>query len=158
MFIGYIYKITGACGKVYIGSTNNFRKRKNRHNSKTGNTSSSKLLERPLQFEIIRTTEYNTIRIMNLMEQFYIDLNSSVIVNDRRAFVNYKQRREQKLKDGKKYREKHKEKIIKYREDNKEEIKKRRTKKVICECGCIINSGSVYRHKKTKKHINLLNN
>ena len=84
MFIGYIYKITGACGKVYIGSTTNYKKRISSHKS-SSNTTSSKFLEKPLVFEIKKQDEYINRDYMRSLEQFYID-NAINCVNTNRAY------------------------------------------------------------------------
>ena len=43
-----------------------------------------------------------------------------------------------------------------YRQNNKEAIAKRNAEQITCECGCIVGKGSLSRHKKTKKHIDLM--
>ena len=43
-----------------------------------------------------------------------------------------------------------------YRQNNKEAIAKKRSEKVICECGCILGKGTLSRHRKSKKHIDLM--
>ena len=52
--------------------------------------------------------------------------------------------------------EKLKEKNKQYREKNKEKIKTQRSQKVTCECGCVVAKGALYKHRKSKKHINLM--
>ena len=84
-FIGYIYKLTGSCGNVYIGSTKNYYQRKFAHNTNY-NTSSSKNLKKPLQFEVIRKDEYKLVKTMYLVEQYYIDIHKCV--NNNRAYIN----------------------------------------------------------------------
>ena len=49
-----------------------------------------------------------------------------------------------------------KEKKKQYREDKKEYIKARDGKKVECECSCIVTRGCLSRHRKSKKHIELM--
>ena len=86
MFIGYIYKITGACGSVYIGSTTNYKSRISSHLSNSNNTS-SRFLEKPLVFEIIRQEEYINRNYMRLIEQNYID--NIDCINTNRAIFKY---------------------------------------------------------------------
>jgi group I intron endonuclease len=47
-----------------------------------------------------------------------------------------------------------------YREKNKDKIhehdKERKSTKIVCECGCTVRNGFYARHKKTKKHIELM--
>ena len=50
-FTGYIYKLTGACGKVYIGSTADYDSRLICHKSKSNGTN-SRLLLKPIIDEI----------------------------------------------------------------------------------------------------------
>ncbi len=74
----------------------------------------------------------------------------------------YREKNKDKISKRKKiYREKNKELISKinkvYRNKNKEKISKNNKIKNICSCGCIMNKNSTQKHKRTKKHINLLN-
>ena len=85
-FNGYIYKLTGSCGKVYIGSTVDPVEREKAHNRKS-NSCSSKLLLKPLKFEIIDTREYRLIRTHELQEQYYCDNINSI--NSNRAYRAY---------------------------------------------------------------------
>jgi len=151
-FTGYIYKITGACGLVYIGSTVDKITRKSQHKTDKNNSCSSRLLLKPLQFEIIDTREYTLVKTLQLMEQFYLDNTNTI--NQRRAYTNNK-------KYMRNYREINSEKLRcqdrEYRENNKERIKKRKKEQIKCECGCITSRHSKARHKKSKKHIKLIN-
>ena len=52
------------------------------------------------------------------------------------------------------YKEKHKE----YRENNKQKIKQHASEKITCECGCEIRRGHLSHHKRTQKHIKLMEN
>jgi len=45
-----------------------------------------------------------------------------------------------------------------YYQNNKEQISEKKAEKKTCECGCIIARTCISRHRKTKKHINLLEN
>ena len=44
-----------------------------------------------------------------------------------------------------------------YRIDNKEKIREQRNKKTICVCGCEVAQCCLSRHKKTQKHIDIIN-
>ena len=80
---------------------------------------------------------------------------------DKKKYENNKEKIKEKTK---KYRENNKEKIKekekKYRENNKEKNKERQKEynkeKITCECGSIICKGDLSKHKKTKKHFNLM--
>ena len=43
-----------------------------------------------------------------------------------------------------------------YRIDNQEIIKKKKNEKIPCDCGCIVSRSSLPRHKKSKKHLDLV--
>jgi len=124
-FTGYIYKLTGACGKVYIGSTVDFQNRKYGHNCKA-NDCNSRLLLKPIVDEIIDTREYILTKTLRLVEQFYLDNINNI--NCRRAYTNHK-------KASKKYQKQYRERNIvkikeyqnQYYEENKE--KKRENNK-----------------------------
>lgn len=133
MFIGYIYKITGACGSVYIGSTADYKTRERAHLS-SNNTTSSKLLEKPLVIEIIRQDEYKLIKTMRLVEQYYLD-NAINCINYQRAYYGNVGAKLEKEKDrirAKKYAETHKDEKREYdknyRKIHKEAIAKYKKK------------------------------
>ena len=166
-FIGYVYKITGACGLVYIGSTIDIENRKNRHNGKN-NCCSSKLLKKPLQFDIIDTREYNLLRTLHLVEQFYLDNTNTI--NQKRAYTNerslgYLLRKHQhyinnkeKIKQYKlNNKEENKEKSKAYYQKNREKRLEQNKVEIICECGCLIRKVNKSIHIKSKKHIKLMN-
>jgi hypothetical protein len=142
MFEGVIYKITGSCGKVYIGSTCDYSKRKYSHHYNTNNTASNKLLK-PLQFEKIRTDNYNLIKTMLLLEQYYIDIYKCV--NKQRAYHNKFTLRKYKSEYDKYYLQK-----------NKEELHLKRNVKIHCSyCKCLINKSNIKAHQKTPKCLKL---
>lgn len=60
--------------------------------------------------------------------------------------------KEKKAKYNAEYRKKHKEKIAEDYQKNKNNL----SCKVTCDCGAIVNLSSLTRHKKTKRHQNLL--
>jgi hypothetical protein len=131
-FTGYIYRVTGTCGKCYYGSTKCIYNRKSKH--KRLKDCSSKLLQDPLIFEVIDTREYKLIKTLRLVEQFYMDNNECV--NIYRAYRN-------------------KKKIIKIYNA------KRKIKNKIpyhCICGKTITTHSKPRHFRTKFHINYISN
>tara|TARA_R110002096_G_scaffold362183_1_gene555287 strand:+ start:225 stop:848 length:624 start_codon:yes stop_codon:yes gene_type:complete len=63
-----------------------------------------------------------------------------------------KQKKEHYLKNKDKFKEKHKE----YRLKNNDKIKERKKVRTICDCGLDINKDTIARHKRTKKHLNLM--
>ena len=166
-FTGYIYKITGACGLVYIGSTNNIVKRKSYHKTGKINSSSSRLLLKPLQFDIIDTREYKLMKTLHLVEQFYLDNTNTI--NQRRAYTNnkkymrnYRSINSEKIKYQERvWRENNKEIINKSKKLTNEKYKEKYTlqkkEKIKCVCGCLISRRNLSQHKRTKKHLELMN-
>ncbi len=158
MFIGYIYKITGACGGVYIGSTVNPKDRSRSHRTKLGEGTNSKLLIKPLIFTIIRQDEYKLVRTMKLVEQYYIEITVNC-VNERRAFIGEKQKNEEQKSRGKKYYQLHKEEKREYdknyRKINQERIsirdKEYKKKYSQSHKEEISKSGKEYREKNKEK-------
>ena len=173
-FEGIIYKITGSCGNVYIGSTTNFNKRKACHNCKyKSNKCYSKCLKLPYQFEIIRKDKYKLIKTMYLVEQYYIDTYKCV--NKNRAYSNsFIKKKRIKEYDRLRYinqTDKIKLQNKKNYEKNKntDKFKKRvaknnsnplRYEKHNCPCGGKYTNAGKYIHINTQKHKKymLLNN
>ena len=62
-----------------------------------------------------------------------------------RKHVYYKNNREKILEHKKQYRE-----------QNKEKFSEKGKEKLPCECGCLIKRNNMREHKKTKKHIDLM--
>ena len=156
----------------YIGSTQNFRCRKNQHKSAVTNEASNKY----------NITLYKTIREYGgwenwcmspigkgifekrvdalIEEQKYItNIKSTLNVN--KAFIS----KEEMVNYKKQYNEIHKklinEKQIKYNETHKEEIKEANKKyreehkeKTTCECGGCYTYAHKTDHFKSKRHIN----
>ena len=57
-----------------------------------------------------------------------------------------------KLRDTPEYRQHEKE----YREQNKEKFNAQQREKVTCICGCVLSKGNMSRHKKTKQHVEFM--
>jgi hypothetical protein len=68
----------------------------------------------------------------------------------------YYSNRESNLEKQSKYRQEHIEEKRaldkKYLERNKERIYARKAEKLLCECGCLIRSSDISRHRKTTRH------
>lgn len=62
---------------------------------------------------------------------------------------------------GKEYRENNKKIIADYRkeyyENNQEQILQKMKEKITCKCGCIVRKSDLPRHKRTNKHLGLMN-
>lgn len=75
-----------------------------------------------------------------------------------RTKKEYREENVEKIKEyKKKYREENVEKIKEYNAKNAEKIKEKKREKVCCNiCNSFINKSQLSRHKKTKNHINIL--
>jgi len=76
--------------------------------------------------------------------------------------IYYEEHKNILLEKMKVYNEENKDKILeikkKHYEKNKDKILEKKKIKINCECGCQINKCDISRHKKTKKHIKLMEN
>ncbi len=147
---GKIYKIVcNISGEVYIGSTKNTLEDRLRKHNYLKDCVSRNILERG-DYEILLIKDYPCNSRYELEEE-----ETKYIKNNKCINKNLPHRTQQQ------YREDNKEEINKqrkkYREINKEEINKKKLEKVECECGILTTKTHLARHKKTKKHINLMN-
>ncbi len=168
-FRGYIYEVTGQCGKKYIGSTLNYKNRKYAHLSKR-EFSNSRHLEKPLTFRLIREDSYKLLKTMYLVEQFYID-NIDGVINKKRSYVSESKKkqlcRERSLKWY--YANKNKPYVIQVRKARNELYRemeggdymrkaarkwynKNKDTKVICKCGSKVQLIKLRVHCASIKH------
>ena len=77
-----------------------------------------------------------------------------------KSIEHYKNNKDKILEHVKEYREKNKKKISEkkkvYYQENKNKIAEKRKIKVICECVCDIRKDKIAIHRKSKKHIKLM--
>jgi len=165
---GKIYKLWSPQGEeneVYYGSTTlDLGKRKTQHKTSSKKCTSSILFEKydDVRIELVEKCSCNDKEELNKREGHYIRnfpcLNK--IIPDRKVQEQRKAYYENNIEAFKEYRKNNKEKIAEYdkeyREKNKEAIKEYKSKKVTCECGCIITNDSLARHKKSNKHLALM--
>jgi hypothetical protein len=85
-------------------------------------------------------------------------LNSKIA--GRNQIEYYQDNKEQIIEKHKIYRKENKDKLLEnkkeYYENYKEIILKKAGEQIKCECGCIMRRGDITKHKKTPKHIKLL--
>jgi hypothetical protein len=158
---GKIYKIIGG-GNTYIGSTTQkldtrFRAHKTEKKLRPYKQCASfKILEyEDCKIELIENYPCDNNKQLRERERYWYDLVENInIVRPIRT--------NDELKDyQKKYNEANKDKLIElnkeYYKNNKEIIKKKvleyQSKTILCECGCKILRGGLYKHRKTKKHL-----
>ena len=164
---GKIYKIIDSENKViYIGSTT--ERLCNRYAKHKHKAIGNKII-------LIELCPCNSREELVKKEQDVIEQYDNLL-NKQRAYIpeeHYKEYiKEYHLNYNKEYYEENKNKILEnrkiYREGNKEKLKGYQKKfrennidklkeKITCECGCDIRKYDMIRHKKTKKHIDLMN-
>ena len=73
--------------------------------------------------------------------------------NSKRYYEQNKEKLQEYYKNySKQYYEQNKERKNEYYEENKEKIKIKAEEKFVCECGCTIQKGGLYRNLKSDKH------
>jgi len=179
---GVIYTIrTG--DSVYVGSTTNFTRRKCHHKSRLYNENDSqynlkvykKIRENDYEWVMKPYKEFPCETKLQLEieeERVRCELNAelnsqscelniepglSKLEYDKQRYLN---NREKVKKNTNKYYYDNKDKIAErdkqYRIKNKTKISEKQLEKVKCECGCISSRCNLKRHKKTKKHLKLM--
>ena len=130
---------------IYIGSTTNFRRRKNEHKMRCNNSKSKSYTSYKYEFirnnggwdnwDMIQVKEVscNNKKELNSIERDFIDKLKPTM--NCHLFLN-------KTNEDKKWRE--------YRN---EYMYKRRKEKILCECGTAISKDIKKRHEKSKKHL-----
>ena len=87
--------------------------------------------------------------------------HKSSITNENGKDYNYKLYKtikEYKKVYSKQYYIENKDKFSEYKTENKDKISEYYKQKVTCECGCTVSRYSLTRHKKSKKHMKLMEN
>lgn len=182
--IGNVYKIICSVNSefIYIGST--FQKlnlrwisHKSKYNKylKGGNNKMSifKYYDKYgiQSFRIVLIKSYNVYRDSQrdhkhllAFEQLWINKTkksvnlynafSPIAKIDKKIYLNkYYQNNKEKAKE---YYQDNKVKILEYYQTNKVKILEKKKEKTICECGINITKSNLSAHKKTKKHIKLM--
>lgn len=139
--------------KVYIGSTGNCLKyRLSEHKCKMDSTASQVINQGNYSIDLLETVECNPKERFNL-EMEYVKGYGDLAVNHNKGQTKeagYKKERYQANKEIVKL------KRLEYYHANKEKISANSSTKVICECGCTVAKGSIFKHKKSKKHMELI--
>jgi len=168
---------------LYVGSTTDFTRRKAEHKRKSNNAN-GKAYNYKL-YKMIRDNGgfdcFNIIVIKEfpcnnkqeaLVEEDKIMRQMKCNMNSIRAFTTPEDTKALK----KRYNELHKEEILEYHkrnyelkkqkileykhgyyEQNKDKIAERKKQKITCECGCVVRKSDLAKHKRSKKHQDLLN-
>jgi predicted GIY-YIG superfamily endonuclease len=158
-----IYKITTG-DNIYIGSTCNFTKRKWAHKNSIYNEKThhynlklyQTIRENNGEWDMKPYKEYpceNKTQLTIEEDRIRCELNADLNMRLCGTGLNKKEYNKQ-------YRNENKEQEIEYfkqyYQKNKEKISEKLKEKITCECGCVVNRYNLSRHKKTKKHIELM--
>lgn len=159
-----IYKIVADdTPNIYIGSTiQPLYRRFSLHKSIKNNTGSKILFTYPnTRIELIERYACESNNKLREREQHYIEINKDICLNYCRAHIQEEQKSIVANERAKKHyadNKEHKLKRVKeYRLENLEKIKNRKQAVVICECGASVSRCCLSKHRKTNKHIELLN-
>ena len=146
---------------VYVGSTCVFASRKHHHkhscnvpNNKKYNYNLYKMIRENGGWDCFRMViieEYpcdNKTQLCIREEELRVEYNANM--NERTAYGLDKQRVKEYQKE---YRQDNKNQLIEYSREYNQQL----NEKITCQCGRVIRKGDLNRHKKTKKHNNLLN-
>ena len=160
---------------IYIGSTCNLIRRRCQHKSTCNNENC-----KDYNYNVYQHIRENggwdsfvTIKVhdfpceskgeLEIEERRMIDLLQSKLnknVPGRTEKEYYHDNREKKLEQSKQYRQDNRDKIREkdkqYQQENRDKILEKKKQKVKCECGCEVNRGDIRKHKKTKKHQDLM--
>jgi hypothetical protein len=166
---GKIYRLD--CGDlVYVGSTTqSLATRKGKHHTqyKRGTlVEKSRLLYEFAETNGLELTKDITIELLELCScSSKEELNRCEGKWIRKFKEEYGDRCINKRIEGrtdKEYRMENRDTILQrkkeYREQNKDKIAQYNQEQITCECGCLLTRGTLIRHKKTAKHIELMAN
>ena len=158
---GKIYKLYSKLENItYIGSTAHYylSQRLVKHKSdykqylknNANYVTSFKILEcEDYKIELLENYPCANIDQLETRERYYIENNECVNkVIPTRTQAEWREANKEYLKDYNK----------EYREVNKEHIKVHNSEKITCQCGCEITRNVLSRHKKSKKHLDLVQN
>ena len=151
-----IYKITcldKSIKDIYVGSTLNFNRRKSEHKSSCNQPTCKEYNYYVYQF----------IRSNGGWENWDMIVIKNFTCNSKRDLITEEDKVMRELNPSLNVRfpiaEKEHIQLYKkeYRKKNKKKIRAYLNEKIVCECGCISSRGSISRHRKSKKHIDLMN-
>ncbi len=164
---GKIYKITNNLNDdVYIGSTcETLSRRFNNHKNKSNNNLNKSPFHSSMneigyeRFSIQLIEDYPCEDQYQLRQREAFFMRQIGTMNKFIPFVTESERIERKKKynQTEKRKEKHKEESKLFYQANKDKILEKEKEKVFCECGCEVRKKEIARHKRTKKHLDLMN-
>ena len=150
---------------LYVGSTCNFTKRKHAHKSDMYNKNRKGYTLK--LYKTIRENGYewdmkpyklfpcqNKLEMIIEEERCRVELNADL--NSQTCFGHDKQKYQHEYM--KHYTQKNKDKLFDYHKTWQQNNRDYINSKVTCECGCISSKSNLPRHRKTKKHLELMEN
>ena len=159
---------------LYIGSTTDFTRRKAGHKHDCFNEYRSKYNIK--LYQMIRANgNWDSFKIM-IIKEFPCNSKTELLIeeekyrkelqaslNSCKCYITEEEEKELSKELLKKWRINNKEyankENKKWRDKNKEQINNNnKNNRIICICGCEIRYDSRFKHEKTKKHINFINN
>ena len=104
----------------------------------------------------------NTLIAGRTIREYYNETKENLKQKYKEYYIAYRLNNKEKIKEGNKiYYTENKEKIKvkeqKYYEEHKNEINQEKAINITCECGCQCRKSDIAKHKKTQKHITLMN-
>ena len=160
---GIIYKLVcEITGETYIGSTKRSLEDRLKDHLNKGNKSCCKQIINRNKYYIEQLESYpcNNRQELVQREGEYQRVFECININIAgRTQAEYKQDNKEKVDEYRKqYQQdnKNKEKRKQYEQANKEKIKARKSNEVMCECGIKSTQNNLQRHKRSKKHIDLM--
>ena len=169
-----IYRISIA-DYNYIGSTKDFKQRKQKHKKACNNVNDvhhnlkvyqmirenggwSKCEMVPIEECECETTIQAHIREEELRKEYNAEMNSyKAYLGEDGKKEYYEANKETILQHNKEYYEANKETILQKQKEYKEAKKETISQKYTCECGSVISIGHKSQHVKTKKHCDYIN-
>ena len=99
----------------------------------------------------------NKDKILEQTKQYRINNRDKILEQKKQYRIN---NRDKILEKDKQYYNNNSDKILEqkkqYYNNNSDKILEKQKQKMTCQCGCIVNRGQISRHKKSKKHLELL--
>jgi len=176
---GKIYRLSNGDKHYYGSTTKDLKERLSQHlysfHDEREITSSVLFdsVEYKISIDLMEEIEYDDKEDLLLLERWWIENNDCVnklipirtpqerielkITDNKKCYeklINDKERYDKKLKYINKYYHQNKDEI---NEKRKGKPRPNRDIKIVCECGCEISKEHIARHRKTKKHIELMN-
>ncbi len=144
---------------IYVGSTCNFKVRKWQHKTSCNNENSKEYNRYVYQY-IKENGGWDAWSMILVKKYPHVADNQELLMKERKRITKLNATLNKVvpgalLELGK--TEYHKQYFKEYSKLNKNQIKTHKSEKIPCECGCMTSRNHIERHRKTKKHMELMN-